>query len=169
MKIEFGLFLKEVLINGKKVDFKTCDPVDHIPVEVNTGDIVTLIADHECQWAMNESQEVIHIGNSLFMKAGSGDGKIWIDSGFINNKHTLFLRIYDTKGWEICKPLKPRMLKTAYQTDDGYVFEVVNHSDFTKLLEIIGSSLDTKEVIEKLKVKKIAYRIFKELPVAEAI
>ena len=94
------MFLEKVFVNGKEMKFK--DEHGHIPVDVDTGDIVTLVTDDATYWMDESNTFLFGEGNALTLKAGEGDGRIWFAHGFYNGRlGSMIPRIIDTTGWQI--------------------------------------------------------------------
>ena len=58
--------------------------------------------------------------------------------------------------------MKTRLLKVAYETEDGYVYEAVNYDDFSKVLRILGTSSSHEMIMKRLKENELPFNLYKK-------
>ena len=56
--------------------------------------------------------------------------------------------------------MKPRLLKYAYEFD-GFIFETINHDDWSKIFKVLGLSSSASEAINTLKQKNVSVNVYK--------
>ena len=59
--------------------------------------------------------------------------------------------------------MKMRILRPAYETEDGYAFEACDADDFPIICKAVGEASSYKSVIDKLTTAGVRFRIYKVL------
>ena len=57
--------------------------------------------------------------------------------------------------------MKLSLMKTAYLTEDGYIFELGNYRDFSKLVKIINKAPSISEAKTNLNKEGIDFTLYK--------